>query len=157
MDEVLENILPLIPIALIFALRFLFRKRRQAGNQGEENGVSPGDAGGEEARRNGPEAAYGEEQPWVHSVYEDADDEESGGTFSAWDLPVNAEAPPPPAEKAPVPNPLFKELPSTGTETPAPLAGEAKPAAGFPGNLAALSPLQRAVALAEILAPPKGL
>jgi hypothetical protein len=116
----------------------------------------PGQA---DAPGSGPRAAYGEkDRPWVHSVYEE-DDEDAGETFSAWDLPVNSEAPRPKPEK--VSAPVFKAPPvfraEKETEAPPPSAGIPRPAVRFPENLAPLSPLQRAVVWAEILGPPKGM
>ncbi|MDR2028469.1 MAG: hypothetical protein LBP93_02895 [Treponema sp.] len=154
--DVIETILPILPIVLILTLRFLFWKRRQAGNQRQEDASPLGDRG--ETKGSGP-ALYGKtERPWVHAVYEE-EDKDSGAEFSAWDLPVNAGPPPPKLEKAPPP--VFKApaIPrmEKEAEAPPPAPGKRVPAAEFPENLAALSPLRRAVVLAEILGPPKGV
>jgi hypothetical protein len=60
----------------------------------------------------------------------------------------------PPAALARTPLPSVEPAPET--PKPAPRAKEAAPS-GLPGNLAYLSPLKQAVALAEILGTPKGL
>jgi hypothetical protein len=71
--------------------------------------------------------------------------------------PREAPALKPPALPAPAPA-LKPPVPASPPAGKPPAAREGgPPAADFPGRLAALSPLQRAVALAEILGPPRGL
>jgi hypothetical protein len=161
MDEIFENILPLLPILVILAFRFIFSKKRRAGARGgEEPALSPRDTGNEAGQT--PNAALREEfreEPYsgVNVDYEDdgGPDEE----FSAWDLPVNSEVPPPEPEELPPPPvkteiflPVIEEA-----EVPSPSPEKSKPVTVFSGNLARLSPLRQAVVWAEILGSPKGL
>jgi hypothetical protein len=161
MDAFFENVFPLIPILLIVAFRFLFSKRKRAGERGQENtDFSPEDTENEADRGIPLNAAQEARSLGMNAVYEE--DSGSGEEFSAWDLPVNPEPPPPPP-----PPPRIKEIvlplikpetftSVTGSEA-SPPAEKSKPAAEFPGTFAPLSPLQRAMAWAEILGPPKGL
>jgi hypothetical protein len=161
MDEIFENVLPLLPILVILAFRFIFSKRKRAGARGQEDtALSPRDRGNEAGQA--PNVVFREEfreepYPGVDAGYED--DRESGGEFSAWDLPVNPEVPPSEPENIPPPPPVKMEifLPAVKeAEVPSPSPEKPKPVTVFSGNLALLSPLQQAVVWAEILGPPKG-
>jgi len=139
MDELFETLLTLVPIALIIALRVVASKRKKA--ESAERGklqaflASRMKAPPPVARPIIPEAAIAESVPPAGdgaSSPVDAGPMVAGiaAQAAAPSLPVGRTKP---ASKVP-----------------------ARPAAAFPANLDYLSPLRRAVVLAEVLGPPKG-
>jgi hypothetical protein len=135
MDELFETLLTLVPIALIIALRVATSKRKKA--ESAERGklqaflASRMKAPPPVARPIIPEAAIAESVPPA-----------GDGASSPVDAGPMAPLPPPPPRSMDG----AKQAPKSS----------ARPAAAFPANLDYLSPLRRAVVLAEVLGPPKG-
>ncbi len=146
MDELLKTLLTLVPIALIIALRVAASKRKKA--ESAERGklqaflAARMKAPPPVAKPIIPEPASAEPPRFAESVPPAGD-----GAFSLADAGPMVAGITAPAGAPP--------LPVDGTR-PAPKT-PARPAAAFPANLDYLSPLRRAVVLAEVLGPPKGL
>jgi hypothetical protein len=130
-DSIVENLYILVPIAFVLVIRILgILQKRQAEARGS-SGISSGDGDDEDIRvsPSGPAVAAKPRPAAVQRLSEEP---------PALNAPP-AEEPAKPRGPAPAPKPA-------GTEK--------RP---FPQNLDFLPPLKRAVALSEILGPPRGM
>jgi hypothetical protein len=146
MDELFETLLTLVPIALIIALRVAASKKKKA--ESAERGKLQAFLA---ARMKAPPSAAQPIIPKPTIVEAPGFAESATPAGDAALSPVDA-GPMVAGSASPAGAP---SLPVDGTR-PAPKAA-ARPAAGFPASLDYLSPLRRAVVLAEVLGPPKGL
>jgi hypothetical protein len=181
MEELFQTILGFIPIALFIGFRILAARRHQVRRQ---EAVDSSPSGPFPPERPGPiTGSYEDDEapavfpasPAVPAKTQGLPRTDKGEVFSAWELPVEPAGPAPaPGEAARAPaKPLAETQPSRlglppvfekpvlaagGGEPPGPAAElhEAS-SGGFPGNLNYLPGLKRAVVLAEILGPPKGI
>jgi cbb3-type cytochrome oxidase subunit 3 len=150
--DLLSSFLPFIVLFLVLAAQIRSAIRRQRRNREDQARVSP-------------ETPAEENRPVPIAAAEE--DEEA---FSAWNLSVKEEEPPPEPKPIPKPVSLFKPLFPIAPVMAVPDAG-APPAAKRPPDqppvrerrrkraelFGSLPPLQQGILWAEILGPPKGL
>jgi hypothetical protein len=163
MEGFFDSLFPFLIIAAVVGLRIVSAVRNGRRNRSRNESVPAGAAP--------PKAARGF-VPWEDAFRDDASGENAGPvqavsagddeTFSAWNLSVDDGPPSPSLPQMPEPGPpaapagrsRFPEVPGPDPFAAAPVRpGPARPEQRFRG----LSPLQRGVLWAEILAPPKGL